>query len=292
MNTILDEIDRMRVYLPPVDEGKLKYFAAFIMLIDHAAYAFLEVARTENHWLLMSVIPHGKLLDTILRGIGRQAFPIFCFFLVEGLKKTRSRLKYFVRLLIFAVLSQFPFQKCFFPQSPHIHGNVICTLTIGFLTIWVIDSMKQVFLDRGPESSPGGTQPAGLFDSRENASPGRFMSLYGKRIFNTGIFLFVSASTVYGFSMLADKLSTDYSYGGVLTIVIMYLLQNYRIPSLFISWAWLSWYNNNELFSAPAFILLAAYNGKRGRQQKYFFYVFYPLHLLILWLVRLYFFKM
>ena len=84
MNTILDEIDRMRVYLPPVDEGKLKYFAAFIMLIDHAAYAFLEVARTENHWRLIRGVQHGKLLDTNLRGIGRKDIQIFCFFLVEG----------------------------------------------------------------------------------------------------------------------------------------------------------------------------------------------------------------
>ena len=90
--------------------------------------------------------------------------------------------------------------------------------------------------------------------------------------------------------MLAATLRTDYSYGGVILIVLMYLFQKYRIPGLFISWAWLSWYNNLELYAAPAFFLLACYNGKRGRQHKYFFYFFYPVHLLILWLVRRHFF--
>lgn len=72
----------------------------------------------------------------------------------------------------------------------------------------------------------------------------------------------------------------------------MYLLRKYRILSLFISWMWLSWYNRFEMYAAPAFFLLACYNGKRGRQNKYFYYVFYPAHLLLIWLVRRHFFGM
>ena len=66
------------------------------------------------------------------------------------------------------------------------------------------------------------------------------------------------------------------------------LLREYRFAALFISWVWMSWYNGFEVYAAPAFFLLACYNGKRGKQSKYFFYFFYPAHLLVLWLVRRY----
>ena len=270
MRQYLEEIETMRVKLPPLDAGKLKYFAALIMLIDHMTCVFLENAYTADGSSLMFSFPGGELADRLLRAAGRQAFPIFCFFLVEGFAKTRSRVQYFIRLLIFAALSQFPFQKCIFPRAEYFHGNVICTLAIGLLTIWVIDAMKQAFLDKGDQS--GGT----------NAEMNRTLSVF--------LFIFVSCSSVYGFSRLAAALRTDYSYGGVILIVLLYLLQKYRITALFISWAWLSWYNNLELYSAPAFYLLACYNGQRGKQHKYFFYFFYPVHLLVLWLLRKHFF--
>lgn len=264
MTTLLERFDRMRVNLPPIDAGRMKYFALVTMLIDHIAYCFLENVRTADNEAIMYSLPQGKLVDGLMRMIGRQAFPIFCFFLVEGFMKTRSRIRYFLRILFFAALSQYPFQKALFPRGQFFHANVMITLAIGFLAIWVIDEMKKTFLDREEDGE--------------------------RDLFYTGLFLFVSCSTVYGLSQLAGWLRTDYSYGGVILIVLLYVLQNYRIPALFISWAWLSWYNKNELFSLPAFYLLACYNGQRGKQHKYLFYIFYPAHLLILYLVRRHFY--
>ena len=264
MSSFLERLEENRVFLPPVDEAKLKYLAVVVMLIDHLAYAFLESAFTADGTRIMFPFSGGYLLDRILRAVGRQSFPIFCFFLVEGFLKTRSRMKYFLRLLIFAVLSQFPFQKSVFPRSVYFHGSVFCTLAIGMLSIWVIEAMRQAFLEKDKDS--------------------------GSHAFSAGLFLFASCSSVYGFCRLAASLRTDYSYGGVILIVLMYLFQKYRIPGLFISWAWLSWYNKLELYSAPAFLMLACYNGQRGKQHKYFFYFFYPAHLLILWLLRRHFF--
>ncbi len=269
MRNYLEQIDRMRVNLPPLDGGMLKYFAAVIMLIDHMACVFLENAHTADGRSFMYSLPQGELLDSVLRAVGRQAFPIFCFFLVEGFLKTSSRVKYFLRLLLFAALSQFPFQKSIFPRAAHFHGSVMCTLVIGMLAIWVIDAMKLAFLEKDPEEG----------ERSEGAG-----------VIYAGLFVLVSCSSVYGLSRLAQMLRTDYSFGGVVLIVLMYIFQKYRIPGLFISWAWLSWYNNLELYSAPAFFMLACYNGKRGKQHKYFFYLFYPAHLLILWLVRRHFF--
>lgn len=294
MESLLQELDKKRVNLPPLDAGKIKYFAAVIMLIDHAASVFLETARTPDGQSLMYSLLHGELIDHLLRAVGRQAFPIFCFFLVEGFSKTRSRLKYFLRLLFFAVLSQYPFQNSIFPRAVHFHASVMCTLAIGLLSIWVIDAMRYAFLTRDEDEAAGGDSP----DRREErygaggAGGNRLPQRAGTApaAFYTGLFLLVSCSSIYSFSRLAALLRTDYSYGGVITIVLMYIFQKHRIPGLFISWAWLSWYNKLELYSAPAFFMLACYNGQRGRQHKYFFYIFYPAHLLVLFLLRRHFF--
>ena len=276
MERFVRRIEGMRIYLPPLDAGKLKYFAAAVMLLDHITCAFLERAYGSNGRPLMYSLPQGKLIDSIGRAIGRQAFPIFCFFLVEGFFHTRSRLRYFAQLMVFAALSQVPFQKCIFPRAEILHANVMCTLGMGLLAIWVIEELRGVFLHR--EDDAGTTSP-----SDGSAAP-------VQDLFRRVLFLFASGSVVYGLSRLAKYLHSDYSYGGVVLIVLLYLLRDYRILSLFISWAWLSWYNKLELYALPAFFLLAGYNGKRGRQQKYFFYVFYPAHLAVLWLLRRHFF--
>ncbi len=288
----------MRVNLPPMDAGTLKYFAAVIMLIDHTACAFLENGRDAGGSPLMYSFAQGELADRLLRAVGRQAFPIFCFFLVEGFLKTHSRVQYFMRLVIFAVLAQVPFQKCIFPRSANFHGSVMCTLCIGMLSIWVIDAMRKAFAVKDPDlpgdadcrGGPGGTKaPLPRQTGTGQGSSSRILKDMSGTV-SALLFILVSCSSVYSFSRLAALLRTDYSYGGVILIVLLYLFQKYRIPGLLISWAWLSWYNNLELYAAPAFFLLACYNGKRGRQHKYFFYFFYPVHLLILWLVRRHFF--
>ncbi|MBE6000342.1 MAG: hypothetical protein E7239_02915 [Sarcina sp.] len=267
MELLLKRLDRMRIYLPPINEGRLKMLAVFTMLIDHVTYSFLEKAYDANGQLLSFSLENGRMLDHIGRMIGRQAFPIFCFFLVVGFRKTHSRAGYLARLLIFSALSQFPFQKCIFPGTDVFHASVMVTLTLGMLLIWVIDSADKAFLPHEEDRSRD--NPLGIL-----------------------IFLAISAGAVFGFCRLAVFLHSDYSYGGVILILLMYLLRKYRILSLFISWMWLSWYNRFEMYAAPAFFLLACYNGKRGRQNKYFYYVFYPAHLLLIWLVRRHFFGM
>lgn len=316
----MEMIEKMRVHLPPVDAGRLKYFAALIMLLDHITCAFLERAYGDDGGPLMYTVPGGQLLDSIGRAVGRQAFPIFCFFLVEGFLHTRSRLRYFGQLLLFAALSQVPFQRCVFPRSGTVHANVLCTLAIGLLAIWVIEAMGCAFLGMeapmgsgsahpgaapgrpgsGPGTSvwhslfslpgQGGGAQAGPDDphkrSEESEGMGKTGNGHAGWLTARALFLLSCGGAVYGLCRLAQVLHSDYSYGGVILIVLLYVLRDYRIASLFISWAWLSWYNRLEMYAAPAFLLLACYNGRRGRQHKYFFYVFYPAHLAVLWLVR------
>ena len=325
MSAILGRLEKIRMYLPPVNAAQLKYFAALIMLIDHVTYAFLERVYTSPGWALMKTLPSGTLLDKLGRTVGRQAFPIFCFFLVEGFFYTRSRIRYFLQIMAFALVSQYPFQTCFFPGAQYMHANVLFTLGIGLAAIWLLDEIKKIC----PGGSPGlsgikkmsgagernlsgikklpvegglglsGGDPGPDAGNRNDAAgpygfglPDRKDLSPLRQLLLRGLAAAAAAGTVCGAAILARSLHSDYSYGGVLLIVLLYVLHEYRITGLFISWVWLSWYNRLELYAAPAFFLLACYNGQRGKQAKYFFYLFYPVHLTLLLLIRGYFFGM
>ena len=127
-----------------LDAALIKKIAIITMFIDHATLSFLEVARAANGQRLMYVIPHGELLDEIGRGIGRLAFPVFCFLLVEGFIHTRSRVKYLGRLIVFALVSAVPFYLLVFPESQKRHGDTLFTLAAGFALIWCVDILARL----------------------------------------------------------------------------------------------------------------------------------------------------
>ena len=82
-------------------------------------------------------------------------------------------------------------------------------------------------------------------------------------------------------ALLADLLKTDYGARGILPILVLYFLRRYK-PLQILGGA-LSFYWE---FPAPlSFLFISCYNGKRGMRMKYFFYLFYPVHLLILYLI-------
>ena len=85
-----------------------------------------------------------------LTGIGRLAFPMFAFFLVEGFFHTHDKKKYCMRLLLLAILSELPINLMysgllFYP----FHQNVIWTLLTGFLCIWATEKMSGLAVDPG-----------------------------------------------------------------------------------------------------------------------------------------------
>lgn len=229
----------------PFSGSALKWFAVLIMLVDHIGACLLEVfvlnyygvsplaGRIDNLYFWLS-------LDSVLRGIGRAAFPIFCFLLVEGAVHTRSPRKYLLRLASFALISEIPFDLALHNQ-PFYWGtqNVFFTLLAGLLVI-------QAF-----QSSPG-QEWRGML-----------------------------ALAVLGAA--AELCGTDYGAIGVAVIAVMYLLRERFWAASVLSLILLVLLARIEIFSIPAFLILALYNGKRVRQPKYFFYVFYPVHLLILW---------
>ena len=103
----------------------LKVIAVVSMLIDHTSAVILEqIPGLENPAFLMRII-------------GRAAFPIYCFLLVEGFYHTRSRAKYAGRLFLFALISEVPFDLAFSRRMwDFSSNNVFFTLLFGLLVIW------------------------------------------------------------------------------------------------------------------------------------------------------------
>lgn len=97
----------------------MQLIAMITMLIDHLGYVFFP----SEHWM---------------RIIGRIAFPIYCYLLVVGYQRTRSKKRYSLRLLGLALLSQIPYSFAFITTGV----NVIATLFIALLIVMAIDYFK------------------------------------------------------------------------------------------------------------------------------------------------------
>lgn len=91
-----------------ISGSTLKLIAVFSMLVDHTG---ATVLRTLCHLPSITAVPGRQAFFVsaynLSRSIGRIAFPIFCFLLVEGFLHTRSAAKYAFRMLLFAVSPRF-----------------------------------------------------------------------------------------------------------------------------------------------------------------------------------------
>lgn len=277
---LLDKLQR------GVDAAVLKKIAIITMFIDHLTFSMLEVARDAQGNRIMYTFRAGRVLDEIGRGIGRFAFPVFCFLLVEGFIHTRSRWKYLVRLLIFAAAAEVPFCLMGFPGSDRRHADTIFTLAAGFVVIWCIHALSGFLPDRY-RTVPSAYQIRGNGgDPVMSPEPFSLPKWADHLAVRFALVLVPGGIVTYLICRLAMWGGFDYSYGGVLCILILFLFYRVRDFSLMAAWLWLTYYNQNELLALTGFLMIRCYNGKRGKQHKYFFYLFYPGHLLLLYLIR------
>ena len=340
---VVSEPDRKKT--GGITGSTLKIIAIITMFIDHVGAALFE------HYQYKVLEPYGaeyckatitskvpwlwadwmgdpiavQSIDMLLRAIGRIAFPIFCFLLVEGFLHTRNVKKYLVRLFIFALISDVPFDLAFFGEIGLDHQNVFFTLFLGVSALACIDYVRHKDNDSftGFYKSVGkiGVVIAGVLGAVATVTS--MLSVIGIILSN---FIPVSdwiISLIIGFIMgiaayipvtlkwdeerkirlsaalfitlffftLAEVLHTDYGGWGVLAVVAIYAFRNAKNNGFVWGVTALTVMN---LFEGVAFLDLIAvrfYNGKRGRQMKYFFYAFYPVHLGILFLIRYLFFK-
>ncbi len=231
-----------------ISGSTLKLLAVVTMLTDHIAATVLA------RMLRAGAGQELYMVYSAMRQIGRIAFPIYCFMLVEGLEHTRNRWRYAARLGIFALISEIPFDLAFSSEVLEFgYQNVFFTLTIGLVTLIVIEEI--------------GKRQGGSEDGE-------------RRTFAGVVLTVLTAAAGMGLSAL---LRTDYSCYGVACILVLYFFRRRRMLALVMGYAAFVLFLG-EIAALPAFLALALYRGRKGYSCKYFFYGFYPLHLLLLYL--------
>lgn len=238
-----------------ISGSTLKLIAIITMLIDHVGAAVVARMLLQYRADIPVMIGIRESMDyetlytiyRVMRNIGRVAFPIFCFLLVEGFLHTRDCRKYALRLGLFALISEIPFDLAFSSRVLEFdYQNVFFTLFLGLLTMMACHEAEKRLADR--------------------------MWL---RVLCCTVILFAGMGVAY-------LLHTDYDALGVLCIMVLYVFRNsrlYQVVAGALSFVW--W----EFWAIVAFVPVYFYNGQRGWKLKYFFYLFYPVHLLILFAI-------
>ncbi len=120
----------------------LKMLALCSMLIDHTA-AFLLVSIESCTAPFFTVLGFSVSVYSVMRLIGRMAFPLYCFLLTEGVVYTRNRKKYGIQLLLFALLSELPWNLVHCNSWHFERQNVFFTLFLGYLCICLYEKYRE-----------------------------------------------------------------------------------------------------------------------------------------------------
>ncbi len=225
----------------------LKLIACFFMVIDHVGLILLPQYY-------------------ILRVLGRLAFPIFAFMIAEGARHTRSRLRYFLTVFVSAVTVQTVLH--IFTHS--LEMSIFVTFSLSLPLIYAFDFVKRTLI------------------AMEHSAAKISLSI------------FIFAFAAVGAFCICDMLDVDYGFLGVMTPVITSLFMmpkgapaEYKrfdelpvhVAACGIALLLLSGMGKGiQAYSLLSLPLLLLYSGKRGKLKlKYFFYLFYPLHLALIW---------
>ena len=242
--------------------------------MDSSASKNFELTAAVLHIIAMTLMLMDHLWATLLPArewltcAGRVAFPIFAFMAVEGYFHTRSFKKYILRMLLFAVLSEIPFDLMyggtwFYP----VHQNVLWTFLLGLLGVWLMEQVRKK----------------------------------GK----TWMYLLVCVLVVPAGLVLGTLCMVDYYGVGILTVFVFYFLHGRKWWCFLGQLAALYWLNVEllgglmypvQLFGMEfelcqqglallALIPIWLYRGRQGYHSKpfqYLCYAFYPVHMLLL----------
>lgn len=209
----------------------------------------------------------------ILRIIGRLAFPIFAFLIAEGAKYTRNKLRHFLMLSLFAGAIQLVYSLYL---GSTLEMNVMVTFTLSLLIIYALDALKIAIFE------------------------------YDTPLFKK-IFCALAVIGVFLIAIIADAmLDLDYGLSGALVPVFPAICTTPKVKNPPEYFKWLDTPllrvcvtalgilalaiddGDIQYYSLFVIPILLLYSGQRGKyKMKYFFYIFYPLHLGILWLIAM-----
>ena len=276
----------------------IKLLALVTMVIDHSAYYLYG----------SSLISYG--LYFAMRIIGRIAFPLYAFLLVNGFEKTSDRGKYLSRLVLFAAVSQLPFTLVFSYENYSLSAvsgfaflwpwYVIIPAAFAVCAVWYFCVRRDVsvlglaaaFAFAVVQLSAGGVC---LLDFETNVfytlavslAGMAVLAMLGNRPVNYGrALLCLAAFVVCALCILPHS---DYGWYGFALMMLLYLARHSKPmqAAVLLLWSYAEYvvYIHSWAFfaaAALAVIPVLLYNGRRGRPVKMFFYMIYPLHLAVL----------
>ena len=240
------------------DKSKLQFLSAFwlkilaclFMLVDHMGLLLFPGVL----WI---------------RYVGRLAYPLFAYFIAEGCRYTKNKPKRFLSVFILGVICEIAYII-----FDGYYGNILLTFSISILLIYLLQAVKKAV-----------------------------KKSYSSSILMQTLFV-VSVIMTYHF---CKYIGVDYGFFGVITPVLVTLFDSAeadktefasiksRVLSLVmlaVGLLLLSFVNpilQFQYYSLFSLLILAFYNGNKGKFSfKYGFYVFYPLHLVVLWAIAFY----
>lgn len=245
-----------------ISQEGLKLLACVTMLIDHIGYALVYPMYQQVSIVNGTALGSAKLLYTVyllFRSVGRLSMPIFVFLLVEGFHRTKNRKKYVLRLLVCAVLSEIPYNLVV-SGSPiwRDQQSVMITLLLGFFALLAMERCQKLAW--------------------------KFVAMIP-------------------FAILSELTGADYGWDGLVLIALfelsrymdnrnlirfcgMLVLFHY-IPSMLLRLGNFS--IPIQALGALAALFISAYDGRKVTRNKVIqwgFYLFYPVHLLVLYLIH------
>lgn len=241
-----------------LSQEALKLIACVTMLIDHIGYEIIYPYYASISVASAADLPQVKLvyrLYLLSRCIGRIAFPIFAFLLVEGIHHTKDRKKYALRLAIGAVLAEIPYNLMVSGGISGPRQSVMATLLLGFLAVHYMEKIRN---------------------------------------------LAWKTAVLIPFAVLAEVFRLDYGWEGIVLIVLFELSRETYSPNLvrtggmIVLFHYMSSYILRlgnftvpmQVLGVLSMLFIANYDGRkltRSKAVQWAFYLFYPVHLLILW---------
>lgn len=244
------------------DQGRLsgagiKIIAIISMIIDHVGGHIVRSWFVLSEYNIVTAENQSTsiLIHTVIKvcdALGSIAFPLFCFLLAEGYVHTRDKRKYALTMLAFAFISEIPFNLVH--RMRFFYPGLQNVMFTLAISIFTLYAAE-------------------LIDEKTKGSRKKWLC---------------RAAVIIAGMGLAFLVRGEYVFLGVLAITLFYYLREYKylrllafvplvVPSLW------------SLLALPAVML---YNGERGKQNKYFFYIFYPAHFLLIYAVMALLLKM
>ena len=226
-----------------INGNALKIIAALTMLIDHIGYIFFSE------------------ID-LLRIIGRISFPIFAFMIAEGCEYTKNKLRYFLTIFLLGAFCQL----VYFIIDGSVYLGILITFSLSIVAIYALQNLKNAILKK-------------------------------KNIIISSLLFIVVIGAIYVLNVFAH---VDYHFFGCMA---PFFASIFRKPKLSTSKIWQTLDNNvlhvfmlsiclmfvwlssgqKQIYALLAIPFLLLYSGKKGELNlKYFFYIFYPVHLAVL----------